>query len=717
MKVPANQSSLDQIALLAIVALVYLLLALVTRELAIPPGYAVPVWPAAGWALAAVLLWGRRMLLAVFLVRLFVDSLVLDSGSVGGEAPAAWMIPILFAAAVTLQTWVAARLILTVSGPPWRLDNVRQVLAIVGLGGVGASVVAPTLAEISLFIIGQGDGNGHWGNWITWWAGDMAGVAVITPLVLLAARSWRSGQWRRFGFSATLMLLALLALAVTTHQLIGAQVRQLEQELHHTASHAIDAARLRIERYEIVLHSVQRLIVASEYVEYSEFAAFAGPLVAEHPGIHGIEWLPMVEQGERDAFEARGRELYGSGFQMWMPGQDGPRAVEEMEQYFPVLYVTPLSGNRNMLGQVANAKTARSELVESAWDADGRSVMKRMRCFHNPGNVPSIVFARAVIDGGRHEGFVILTEQLEAITRFMDAAADDVGADLVIRDLNDDKVIHEFNSGTGLADSGLTSGDVFEFSDNLSLGDQQWQATFRVPAAVVTAEIFSGVYLIILTGSFAVSLLAAITLLITGERQAIRRVVTEKTRELELANKRLEELSGTDALTGVANRRGFENELQREWRRALRDKEPLTIALLDLDLFKLLNDSRGHQAGDSCLREVARTIRQSLHRAGDLCGRYGGEEFIIVFSGADTRGAFIVLERIRNAIAALEIPINHDDNSTIQTISIGFAQVYPATTRYDWTHVVHAADVALYQAKHDGRDRVAMSEDISLVGE
>lgn len=715
MKAPVQQPGLNPLALIVLVASVYLLLALVTKQFAIPPGYAVPVWPAAGWALAAVLLCGMRMLPVIFLAQLLVDSLVLDSASVAGGAPAAWMIPVLFAAAVTLQTGVAARLILAVSGPPWRLDNVRQVLAIIGLGGVGASLIAPTLAEISLLFVGHGEGSSHWGNWVTWWAGDMVGVAVVTPLVLLATRSRHAGHWRRLGFSATLMLLAFVALAVTSHQLIGAQTRQLQQELDHAASSAFDAARLRIERYEIVLHSVQRLIVASEFVEYSEFAAFAGPLVAEHPGIHGIEWLPKVERGEREDFEAAGRALYGSSFRMWVSGQEGPKAVDEMEQYFPVLYVTPLSGNRNLIGQVSNAESARRELVESAWNADGQSVMKRMKCFHDPRDVPSIVFARAVIDAGRHEGLVILTEQVDAITRFMDAAADDVGANLVIRDMNDDAVVHEYINGAVNAD--FTPEDAFEYSDNLSLGDQQWQATFRVPAAAVTAEIFSGVYLIILTGSFAVSLLAAITLLITGERQVIRRVVTEKTRELEIANKRLEELSGTDALTGVANRRGFENELLREWRRATREKQPLTIALLDLDLFKLLNDSRGHQAGDSCLREVARAIRQSLHRAGDLCGRYGGEEFIIVFSGADTRGAFIVLERIRKAIAALEIPMNHADNSAIQTISIGSAQVYPATTRYDWTHVVHAADIALYQAKRDGRDRVVMSEDISLVSE
>ena len=127
---------------------------------------------------------------------------------------------------------------------------------------------------------------------------------------------------------------------------------------------------------------------------------------------------------------------------------------------------------------------------------------------------------------------------------------------------------------------------------------------------------------------------------------------------LETANRRLKHLVGVDALTGIANRRHFDRALEREIRRARRDGQPLSLVFLDLDEFKLFNDSYGHTRGDEVLRRVAQTLDETFRRGGDLVARYGGEEFAVVLPGVDARRAGLYAERLRRRIWRLAIPYN-----------------------------------------------------------
>ena len=127
---------------------------------------------------------------------------------------------------------------------------------------------------------------------------------------------------------------------------------------------------------------------------------------------------------------------------------------------------------------------------------------------------------------------------------------------------------------------------------------------------------------------------------------------------LETANRRLKHLVGVDALTGIANRRNFDRALEREVRRARRDAQPLSLVFLDLDEFKLFNDSYGHTRGDEVLRKLAQTLDETFRRGGDLVARYGGEDFAVVLPGVDGRRAGLYAERLRRRIWRLAIPYN-----------------------------------------------------------
>lgn len=168
----------------------------------------------------------------------------------------------------------------------------------------------------------------------------------------------------------------------------------------------------------------------------------------------------------------------------------------------------------------------------------------------------------------------------------------------------------------------------------------------------------------------------------------------------------LEDLSLVDGLTGIGNRRRFDEFLNREWRRSRRARTPLALILIDVDYFKAFNDCYGHAAGDDCLREVAATIAMLVRRPGDLCARYGGEEFVAILPQTDLAGARILGERIREAVMALDIPHAGSTVAPQVTISIGVAATDPAAPQ-EAEALLREADRQLYVAKSAGRNRVA----------
>ena len=169
-------------------------------------------------------------------------------------------------------------------------------------------------------------------------------------------------------------------------------------------------------------------------------------------------------------------------------------------------------------------------------------------------------------------------------------------------------------------------------------------------------------------------------------------------------------LSFLDGLTGLANRRRFDQFLDMEWRRGIRSGAPLSLIMMDIDFFKHFNDAAGHLAGDDCLRKVAQALAGAVQRPGDLVARYGGEEFGCVLSETATASARIVAERLQAAVAELALPHPRSTVSPWVTLSMGVATVIP-TFGAESRALIQAADLAMYAAKAAGRNRVLCSGD------
>lgn len=181
-------------------------------------------------------------------------------------------------------------------------------------------------------------------------------------------------------------------------------------------------------------------------------------------------------------------------------------------------------------------------------------------------------------------------------------------------------------------------------------------------------------------------------------------------KELVNVNKRLTNLAQKDGLTGLANRRLFDQTLSREIRRSARQRQSLSLILTDIDFFKSYNDELGHVAGDKCLKGIGTTIDAVFQRAGDLTARYGGEEFAIVLPGSDKETALKEAERLQLAVKELNVPHPVSDVKNRVTMSMGIATI--ENSLIDMSEFIQKADAALYQAKNSGRNQVVHFDDI-----
>ena len=195
--------------------------------------------------------------------------------------------------------------------------------------------------------------------------------------------------------------------------------------------------------------------------------------------------------------------------------------------------------------------------------------------------------------------------------------------------------------------------------------------------------------------------------LATLQRDEAYRALRESQRELMESNLELQRLTNVDGLTGLSNRRYFNDYMESEWNRAIRARQPISVLMIDIDHFKQYNDAYGHLAGDEVLQSVAQTLKRCCMRSTDLVARFGGEEFVAVLpmtAAGDLQG---LAESIVRAVEAMQLPHRESSASNYVTISVGGATVVPVRGE-NFLAVLEFADKALYAAKGDGRNRAAI---------
>ena len=195
------------------------------------------------------------------------------------------------------------------------------------------------------------------------------------------------------------------------------------------------------------------------------------------------------------------------------------------------------------------------------------------------------------------------------------------------------------------------------------------------------------------------------------ERKRMETHLRQANKALSEANARLEITATTDALTGIANRRAFDEALRNELNRATREQVSVALLICDVDFFKLYNDHYGHLQGDSCLQQVASVIDGEFQRAGELAARYGGEEFAVILPNCSAEDAQVAAERLRAAVEASGMPHEVSKVSSVVTVSVGYTVYTPSSIAPpDIERFINSADKGLYRAKHVGRNRAAYGQ-------
>lgn len=197
------------------------------------------------------------------------------------------------------------------------------------------------------------------------------------------------------------------------------------------------------------------------------------------------------------------------------------------------------------------------------------------------------------------------------------------------------------------------------------------------------------------------------------ERDAAFFAMKEMQKQLEESNAELQRLSTLDGLTGLANRRSFDETIESEIKRAVREQTELSLLMIDIDYFKPFNDTYGHQGGDDCLKKVANTIGGITQRPADLATRYGGEEFAFILPHTDTNGALFVGEKLRSAVEELQIPHEGSEVKSTVTISLGCSTIKPDHNS-TLEELIERADKALYHAKDNGRNQIVSAESLGI---
>jgi two-component system chemotaxis family response regulator WspR len=194
------------------------------------------------------------------------------------------------------------------------------------------------------------------------------------------------------------------------------------------------------------------------------------------------------------------------------------------------------------------------------------------------------------------------------------------------------------------------------------------------------------------------------------QRDDAYRALRSSQMKLEELNMQLLKLSNQDGLTGIANRRSFDERFTQEWLRAARNRHPISLIMFDIDFFKLYNDKYGHLEGDECLKRIAAKAQEIAGRPSDTMARYGGEEFVALLPETDSSGARVLAEKMRVEIEALHMPNPGSSVGPYVTISLGVVTVVPeADSAPDTDSLIKLADDALYRAKNSGRNQVSIA--------
>ena len=682
-----------------VAAVLYAAAGFITLWAAQSIGLAAPVWPAAGIAFALVYQRGWPVAIGVALGSFVVNARTLSFD--GWDARTVVFVAAMIGVGAALQAVVGAQLVERRLGHHVPLNRGSQVIAFLAFSGPVATLVNPTfgvLAQLQAGIIAPSDA---FIGWATWWVGDAIGVIVFAPLVLMAlpeqADIWKGRRWK----------VAIPSVAVTVVLLsVFMQNRMLDQERvdlrrDQIADAAVASLTDTIEQHSEVLHSIESFERASADVTVDEFRTFTVEALERFPNLQAVSWNPVVTREDLRAFEADQRRQPGmADYAVTERTEDGALIpVQDRPYYVAVEYIEPIATNRAALGFDINSAALRRAAIERARDTGEVSSTAPITLVQETGSQQGMlalspVYADGSLPTSVDERRDSLVGFAVGVYRLGDMLADTFdepewdGVDVQLLDVTDEPV----EIGHRLPDGSLAAGDhenptSAPTSRVFDVNGRQWQLDVRPDASIVGSATSGNAPLLLFGAMVIIGLLEAFLLLVTGmERLARRRAESADFQAMH------------DPLTGLLNRRGFTRGFSAALDRTESEGSPHVLLFLDLDGFKPVNDTSGHETGDELLRQIASSMRHTI-RQRDLVARVGGDEFAVVLNDCGVERGLVIANELRDAIARATVRANDRDHRV--GVSIGAVAIGPPVEQSS-EEFLRQADAACYEAKRAG---------------
>jgi diguanylate cyclase (GGDEF)-like protein len=463
-----------------------------------------------------------------------------------------------------------------------------------------------------------------------------------------------------------------------------------------------------------VLYSIKGLFDSSKNVESEEFTYLTANILVRQKNIQALAWIPKINQYEREEHEVKRKSNHPDFEFTELESSENLTRAHEREIYFPVYYIEPISGNEIAMGFDLASNSERLKTLEIARDTGTPQATANLRLLKDNTRRGFLIFI-PVYDGSpntlekrreRLRGFVVGIYRASDLfsSALKRTAAKGINFSLIDITNSENDILYE----SSLEDVNSIPHTRYEYKKDLDkFGGRTWSIIATPTSGYIAARKTLLPYATVIVGVLIVILLTIYTFIIIRHSEIVESTVRERTKDLHEAKKKLEALSRTDGLTNIGNRRCFDEFLDSEWNRAIRDKSTISLLMIDIDYFKLYNDKYGHAEGDECLKVIAKTLEKSLKRSSDLVARYGGEEFVIVLP--NTKNASAIAETCRINIENLKILHEESKVSNYVTISIGIANISPDSNS-EIIELTTNADKALYKSKETGRNKVTTFE-------
>ena len=534
--------------------------------LAVPPGYATAIFPPAGIAVAAMFIGGSRTLPWTFLGSLLLNQWV-GSDIQPRQGALAFAVALVIAAASMLQAAVGGSSLRRLIGYPARLDNGRE-LARFFLATPILCLTSATLSLCGMAALGVVTASQVPMGWLTWWLGDTLGVLLFLPLVMVVAAEPRA-FWRSRARSVALPMLLFFALFVAIFIKVSAwEAGQSLVEFRLQSQQITDRIKAQISAQEVFLEQVGTLFSGPTRLSSRDFDTYVQVLLRRFPFIQAIEWAPRIDAAHRDEFEAarrreqpefaiRDRDATGE----LSPSSDRP-------EYYPVTYLNPLRGNERALGFDLASEVGRRAAIVHSINTGSSVATAPIQLVQGPDDNTGLLLMCAVTQGPNGSGVVLTVLRMRTLmTALLGSSQETIGVQLVDQDMDQPL----FDSLTGRTGSQL-------HEQTLMFGSRSYLIRTAPTASYFAAHQRWQSWAVLTAGVLGTSLLGALLLLSTGERQRFARLLMQRTRERD----RIWQVS--EDLLGVGNFEGYFISVNPAWTRTLgwSDDEIKTLHVSDL---------------------------------------------------------------------------------------------------------------------------------------